>query len=118
MNLECGRRRACCQLTFFVTKDQRRSDIARNQSPAGLNKAVRATNSSKGIFKEIQVTLVALVTLVDDLRARHISSHSTNHQDIRVLTMALIFLPVGPVTSMQLPQTPALSQLGPEKAVP
>jgi hypothetical protein len=110
--------RACFQVTFFVTQDQRRGNIARNQSPAGLNKTIGTADSSKGIVKEIQVTLVALVALVDDLTTQQISSHHTNHQTIRVLTIALIFLPVGPVTSMQLPQTPALSQLGPEKAVP
>lgn len=55
------------RLTLFVTQNQRRGDITRNRSPAGLNKTIGASYSSKGILKEIQVTLVALRALVNNL---------------------------------------------------
>jgi hypothetical protein len=129
------------KLTLLVAENKRSGDVASHPLVRGGNKTVGSANSVKGVLEEIQVALVALGALVNNLgsvrlwirmnseqfkwprsRPNEESRSSKPMPRWRIassrLTIVLIFLPLGPVTSIQAPQLAAKFQLEPEKAVP
>lgn len=104
-------------------KHKRRADAARDELVRDVNDPCRrAAELGEGVFKEVEVALGALGALVDNLRvgemARQLKVAFTGgygrRKDKGLLTIAVMELPLGPVTLTQAPHSAALSHTAPE----
>ena len=104
---------------LFVAEAERRGDAARDDVPRHIDDAEgRVCESGERVREEVEVVGAAAGALVDDLLVSVFGFLRVRLEGRMKLTIALIEFPLGPVTSMQAPQLPALSQLESESAVP
>lgn len=104
---------------LFVAEAERRGDAARDDVPRHIDDAEgRVCESGERVREEVEVVGAAAGALIDNLLVSVFGFLRVRLEGRMKLTIALIEFPLGPVTSMQAPQLPALSQLESESAVP
>lgn len=114
-----------CRNALFVVQLQRRRDVAGYVVPGHVDDAVDLRRQGReGGREEIQVVFATGRALINDLGGGGTNSVSPilrivcKKEKFQVFTMAVIELPLGPVTETQRPHSADSSQLELDSAVP